>query len=220
MSDMTVCLNDLSYIEQNEPTQGDIGETSNEPTQAKRNEFEELYVSANKELYTGCDFVTRFDFMAKFTYCKLKDNKDKQFCPVSNTSRWKDDNTPGKKVPKKVLRYFPIIHRLQRLYKSSHTPKEMTWHATRKCTEPRLAAEGFNPFGNLTLTYSMWPMILTTYNPTSWLCMKESSFMLTLLIPGPKSPSKDIDVYLRPLIDDLKDLWALKSVETIDIATG
>ncbi|GJR20376.1 hypothetical protein Tco_0968903, partial [Tanacetum coccineum] len=27
--------------------------------------------------------------------------------------RWKDSNTPGKKVPKKVLRYFPIIPRLQ-----------------------------------------------------------------------------------------------------------
>ncbi|GJZ13587.1 reverse transcriptase domain-containing protein [Tanacetum coccineum] len=42
------------------------------------------------------------------------------------------------------------------------------------------------------------------------LCMKESSFILTLLIPGPKSPGKDIDVYLRHLIDDLKVLWALK----------
>ncbi|GKD05250.1 CACTA transposable element, partial [Tanacetum coccineum] len=43
MSDMIALLNDLSYIppnnEQNEPTQGDIGETNNEPTQAKRNEF-------------------------------------------------------------------------------------------------------------------------------------------------------------------------------------
>ncbi|GKA56574.1 zinc finger, PHD-type containing protein [Tanacetum coccineum] len=44
--------------------------------------------------------------------------------------------------------------------------------------------------------------------------------MLTLLIPSPKSPGKDIDVYLRPLIDDLKVLWALKGVETIDVATG
>ncbi|GJS29399.1 retrotransposon gag domain, retroviral aspartyl protease [Tanacetum coccineum] len=99
MSDMTACLNDLSYIplnnEQNEPTQGDIGETSNDPTQAKRNEFEELYASANEELYPGCDHVTRLDFMAKFTYFKT-----------------------------------------QRLYKSSHTAKEMTWHATGKCTEP------------------------------------------------------------------------------------
>ncbi|GJW50413.1 putative reverse transcriptase domain, ribonuclease H-like domain, aspartic peptidase domain protein [Tanacetum coccineum] len=55
MSDMIALLNDLSYIppnnEQNEPIQEDIGETSNEPTQAKRNEFEELYASAN-ESYT------------------------------------------------------------------------------------------------------------------------------------------------------------------------
>ncbi|GJS49748.1 hypothetical protein Tco_0599869 [Tanacetum coccineum] len=316
MSDMTACLNDLSYIplnnEQNEPTQGDIGETSNDPTQAKRNEFEELYASANEELYPGCDHVTRLDFMAKFTYFKVKGkltdsifnemleffqnvfptakgyklppsyyaikktfktiglgyesihacvndcflfrgdaNKDVHFCPVCNTSRWKDSNTPGKKVPKKVLRYFPIIPRLQRLYKSSHTAKEMTWHATGKCTEPGkmqhpvdgrawkdfdtkyldfaaeprnvrlgLAADGFNPFGNLSQSYSMWPVILTTYNLPPWLCMKESSFMLTLLIPGPKSPGKDIDVYLRPLIDDLKDLWAKPGVETIDVATG
>ncbi|GJS26330.1 hypothetical protein Tco_0486950 [Tanacetum coccineum] len=63
-------------------------------------------------------------------------NKDVHFCPVCKTSRWKDSNTPGKKVPKKVLRYFPIIPRLQRLYKSSHIAKEMTWHATGKCTEP------------------------------------------------------------------------------------
>ncbi|GKF66015.1 hypothetical protein Tco_0192532, partial [Tanacetum coccineum] len=76
MSDMTALLNDLSYIppnnEHNEPTQGEIGETSNEPTQATLNEFEELYASANEELYPGCDHVTRLDFMAKFTYFKVK----------------------------------------------------------------------------------------------------------------------------------------------------
>ncbi|GKE62011.1 hypothetical protein Tco_1512378 [Tanacetum coccineum] len=91
--------------------------------------------------------------------------------------------------------------------------------------EPRnvllgLAANGFNLFDNLSQSYNMWPVILTTYNLPPWLCMKESSFMLTLLIPGPKSPGKDIDVYLRPLIDDLKDLWAKLSVETIDVAIG
>ncbi|GJU43433.1 hypothetical protein Tco_1200699 [Tanacetum coccineum] len=76
MSDMTSLLNDLSYIpsnnEHNEPTQGNIGETSNEPNQATRNEFEELYASANEELHPGCDYVTRLDFMAKFTYFKVK----------------------------------------------------------------------------------------------------------------------------------------------------
>ncbi|GJS65205.1 CACTA transposable element [Tanacetum coccineum] len=139
MSDMTACLNNLSYIplnnEQNEPTQGDIGETHNDPTQAKRNEFEELYASANDELYPGCDYVTRLDFMAKFTYFKVKGKLTDSI--FNEMLEWKDSNTLGKKLSKKVLRYFPIISRLQRLYKSSHTTKEMTWHATEKCMEPR-----------------------------------------------------------------------------------
>nr|GEV03050.1 hypothetical protein [Tanacetum cinerariifolium] len=293
MSDVTTLLNDLCYIppnnEHNEPTQGDIGETSNEPTQDTRNKFKELYASANEELYPGCDYVTRLDFMGKFTYFKVKgkltdsifnemfeflqnvfpiskgyklppsyyaikktfkmiglgyksihacendcclfwgdDKKDLDFCPLCNMSRWKDSNTPGKTVPKKVLRYFLIIPRLQRLYKSSHTIKEIIWHATGKCTEPDkmqhpvdgLAVDGFNPFGNLSQAYNMRPVILTTYNLPLWLCMKESSFMLTLLIPDPKSPSKDIDVYLRPLIEDLKFLRERKGFETIDVASG
>nr|GEY31611.1 hypothetical protein [Tanacetum cinerariifolium] len=169
MSDMTALLNDLSYIppnnEHNEPTQGDIGETSNKPTQDTRNEFEELYASANEELYPGCDYVTRLDFMTNFTYFKVKGkltdsifNEMLEFFqnvfPISKGYKlppsyyaikktfkmiglgWKDNNTQGKKVPKKVLRNFSIIPRLQRLYKSSYTAKEMIWHATRKCTEP------------------------------------------------------------------------------------
>lgn len=31
-------------------------------------------------------------------------------------------------------------------------------------------------------------------------------FMLTLLTPSPKSPRKDMDVFLRPLLDELKML--------------
>ncbi|GJU32800.1 hypothetical protein Tco_1176389 [Tanacetum coccineum] len=118
MSDMTACLNDLSYIplnnEQNEPTQGDIGETSNDPTQAKRNEFEELYASANEELYPGCDHVTRLDFMANFTtmyFYRLKDTSTPsvKLCKNGKTikyqRRWKDSNTYRKKVPKKEFAF-------------------------------------------------------------------------------------------------------------------
>ena len=36
-----------------------------------------------------------------------------------------------------------------------------------------------------------------------------------MLILGPKSPGNNIDVYLQPLIDELKDLW-LQGVETWD----
>ena len=31
--------------------------------------------------------------------------------------------------------------------------------------------------------------------------------MLTLLIPDPNAPGKDIDVFLRPIVNDLKELW-------------
>ncbi|GJR40016.1 hypothetical protein Tco_1215700 [Tanacetum coccineum] len=261
MSDVIACLNDLSYIhpnnEQNEPTQGDIGETSNEPTQAKRNEFEELYVNANEELYPrffpngispskgyklpplyyaikktfktiGLRYESIHACVYDFFLFRSEDNKDKQFCLVCNTSRWKDNNTTGKKVPKKVLCYFLIIPRLQRLYKSSHTTKEMNWHATGKCMEPDkmqhpVDGRAWKNFDTNYLDFAAEPrnvrlgLAVDGFNPFSNL---NSSLMLTFLITGPKSLVKDIDVYLRPLIDDLKDLWALKGVKTIDVATG
>ena len=78
--------------------------------------------------------------------------------------------------------------------------------------EPRnvrlgLAADGFNPFGEISLSYSMWPVVLTAYNLPPWLCMKKEYLMLTLLIPGPHSPGKDMDVFLQPIVEELKELW-------------
>ncbi|GJW51337.1 hypothetical protein Tco_0092688 [Tanacetum coccineum] len=77
MSDMTTCLNDLSFIpsnnEQNEPTQGDIDETSNEQTQAKCNEFEELYASANMELiFPKRAFPTKLGYKLPPSYYEIK----------------------------------------------------------------------------------------------------------------------------------------------------
>ncbi|GJW52132.1 hypothetical protein Tco_0093483 [Tanacetum coccineum] len=143
MSDMTACLNDLSYIppknEQNKPTQGNIGETSNKPTQAKRNEFEELHVSANEELYPGCDYVTRLYFMAEFTYFKVKGNlTDSILNEMLEFFQNVIPSSKGYKLPQSyyaIKKTFKMI-RLQYLYKSSHTTKEMSWHATGKCTEP------------------------------------------------------------------------------------
>ncbi|CAI9115088.1 OLC1v1015922C1 [Oldenlandia corymbosa var. corymbosa] len=42
--------------------------------------------------------------------------------------------------------------------------------------------------------------------------------MLSLLIPGPKAPGKNIDTYLQPLIADLKELWE-DGVETYDASS-
>nr|GEU92754.1 hypothetical protein [Tanacetum cinerariifolium] len=153
------------------------------------------------------------------------DNKDLDFCPVYNTSRWKDSNTPGKKVLKKHA-----TSKCTEPGKMQHPVDGRAWKNFNTkyldfAKEPRnvrigLAADGFNPFGNLSQAYSMWPVILTTYNLPPLLCMKEGSFMLTLLIPSPKSSGKDIDVYLMPLIEDLKVFWDRKGVETIDVSSG
>ena len=43
--------------------------------------------------------------------------------------------------------------------------------------------------------------------------MKEPYLILTLLIMGTSSPGKDIDVFLRPLVDELKELWSEGIVE-------
>ena len=42
--------------------------------------------------------------------------------------------------------------------------------------------------------------------------------MLSLLIPGPHAPGRDINVYLRPLVEELKYLWH-EGVETFDVST-
>ncbi|CAL8175735.1 unnamed protein product [Prunus armeniaca] len=123
------------------------------------------------------------------------------------------------------------------MFRSHETAKSLTWHAARKSidgymshpadspswkllddkwpefgNEPRnlrlaLSFDGFNPHSSLSSRYSCWPVILVTYNLPPWLCMKRKFMMLTLLISGPKQPGNDIDVYLEPLIDDLKSLW-------------
>ncbi|KAL8126894.1 hypothetical protein AgCh_013985 [Apium graveolens] len=69
-------------------------------------------------------------------------------------------------------------------------------------------ANGINSFNNgLSNRYSCWPVVLIAYNLPPWLCMKRKFIMLSILIPGPHEPGNDIDVYLKPLSDDLKKLW-------------
>ncbi|KAL3651956.1 hypothetical protein CASFOL_004958 [Castilleja foliolosa] len=87
--------------------------------------------------------------------------------------------------------------------------------------EPRnvrlaLATDGFNPFGDMSTSYSMWPVILAPLNLPPWDCMKDPFLFLSLLIPGKNSPGKDIDVYLRPLVDEVKELF-IDGADTFDV---
>ena len=55
---------------------------------------------------------------------------------------------------------------------------------------------GFNPFGSLSSTHSVWPVVLVTYKLPPWLCMKGSFCLLSLLIPGPKKPRNENNLTL------------------------
>ncbi|XP_027941160.1 uncharacterized protein LOC114194957 [Vigna unguiculata] len=176
------------------------------------------------------------------------------FCKKCKTSRWKakkkgtsDSGTSNKrkKIPAKVLRYFPLKPRLQRMFMSSKIAEHMRWHASKSTNEdilrhprdskawktfdlkhpqfasdPRnvrlgLATDGFNPYGNLSTSYSIWPVVLIPYNLPPWMCLKQSSFILSMIIPGKRAPGNDIDVYLQPLIEELKELWST-GIKTFD----
>ena len=70
-----------------------------------------------------------------------------------------------------------------------------------------LCTDGFQPYGQSGQQYSSWPVILTPYNLPPWMCMKEEYIFLTVIVPGPKNPKNKLDVFLQPLIAELKELW-------------
>jgi len=136
-------------------------------------------------------------------------------------------------VAYKKLRYFPITPRLQRFFMSSRTAEHMTWYQSHHAVDgvmvhpsdgeawkhfnsvhPHFSAESrnvrlrlctnrFNPFGSFAALYSYWPVILMVYNLPPRMCMRPEFMFLSMVIPGPSSPGRNIDVCLRPLIDEL-----------------
>ncbi|XP_058759362.1 uncharacterized protein LOC131632633 [Vicia villosa] len=175
------------------------------------------------------------------------EEKNLEICKHYGTSRWNPNYK--KKKAAKVLCYFPLKPRLQRLFMCSKIAEHMRWHALENnkdglmrhprdgeawnnfdsihpefASDPRnirlgLASDGFNPFGKMSTSYSIWPVFLIPYNFPPWMCMKHTSFILSIIIPGKEVPGNKIDVYLQPLVKELKDLWN-DGVETFDASTN
>ncbi|CAM8910821.1 unnamed protein product [Rhodiola kirilowii] len=82
-----------------------------------------------------------------------------------------------------------------------------------------LATDGFNPFGALGVSHNTWPVMVMPYNLPPSMCMKKEFKLLILLISGPKSLGKCLNVFMRPLIDELKMLWDM-GVVTYDRYDG
>ena len=71
-----------------------------------------------------------------------------------------------------------------------------------------LSADGFNPFSSLLCQWSTWPVFVFIYNLPPWMTTKRFFVIPVLLIQGKHSPNGgNIDVYMKPVIDQLKQLW-------------
>ncbi|XP_074347484.1 uncharacterized protein LOC141686343 [Apium graveolens] len=82
-----------------------------------------------------------------------------------------------------------------------------------------IASNGFNPFGTMSGSHSTWPVVVVNYNLPPWLNMKPENLIMSTLIAGPTDPVNSIDVYLQPLVEELKELWDV-GVTTFDAATN
>jgi len=80
----------------------------------------------------------------------------------------------------------------------------------------RLCTDGFNPFG-MSKNHSLWPVILTPYNLPTDMYMNSEYLFLTILNSGPNHPRASLDVFLQPLIEELKDLW-MNGVKAYDVS--
>ncbi|XP_063936179.1 uncharacterized protein LOC108203846 [Daucus carota subsp. sativus] len=185
------------------------------------------------------------------------ENEKLDKCTKCGTSRWKlyeqklnsienMDMLKESKIPAKVMRYFPLTQRLQRMFMSSDFSNSMTWHALARKKDGKLrhpahgegwksmdakypefaaefrnvrlglASDGFNPYRSMNISHSTWPVVLViNYNLPPWLIMKPENIILSTLIPGPVGVGNEIDVYMQPLLAELKELWGV-GVETYD----
>jgi hypothetical protein len=78
-----------------------------------------------------------------------------------------------------------------------------------------LSTDGMYPFAERTSKHSTWPVILTINNLPPWLMQKWKYILLTILISRSTQPGVDMDVFLEPLMEDMKILWET-SVQMLD----
>ena len=168
-----------------------------------------------------------------------KDYAELDACPKYKESRWKDaggnKQVPHKvfrhfPIIPRLKRIFATKataestqwHKKQRRQvdnEMSHPADGKAWkHFDRKypsfAAEARnlrlaIATDRFNPFGKISTTYSMWPILVKPLSLPPWECVDESNCFMSLLIPGPTSPGKDFDLFLEPLIEELLELWGV-----------
>jgi hypothetical protein len=80
-----------------------------------------------------------------------------------------------------------------------------------------LCTNRFNLFRLFAALYSCWLVILTVYNLLPKMCMRPEFLVLSTIILDPNSPGQNINVFLQPLIYELKQLWSFRAL-TYDVS--
>jgi hypothetical protein len=70
-----------------------------------------------------------------------------------------------------------------------------------------LVRDGISLFSTNTAPYSYWSVFTILYNLPPSLCMKYEFMFLCLLLPGPYHLGPRLNVMLKSLIEELKQLW-------------
>ena len=140
---------------------------------------------------------------------------DLDTCPMCEAGRFK--RVGLSMVPNKVLRHFPLVPRLKRMFSTPELASLMTWHGENKSRDGKmrgpydslqwqhvedhhgdfssdrrnihlgLCSDGVNPYSQKRSTHSVCPVFLLNYNIPPWLTIKKFFIMLSLLIPGPEA---------------------------------
>ena len=146
-----------------------------------------------------------------------KEHANADSCPKCKASRWKSqkkkpDGIHAQKVPMKVLRYFPIAKRLQRLFLTAKSATDSRWHDEGRTRDGLLrhpadspawkhfdgrhidfagdsrnirliiTTDGFNPFRSMNCSYSVWPVIAIPINLPPWLFVHEAIKLHPLIV--------------------------------------
>jgi len=67
-----------------------------------------------------------------------------------------------------------------------------------------ISMDGVKPYSLQYTNYYVWNVVLINNNNPPWLFVKNEHLMLAFIVPG-RRHVKNIDVYLQPLVDELKE---------------
>jgi hypothetical protein len=69
-----------------------------------------------------------------------------------------------------------------------------------------LSMDGLQQYSFDNTAYSCWSIFMMPYNLPPNKCLKEGFIFFALVISGPKEPKKQMNIFLCPLMEELKEL--------------